>query len=704
MGIVPDASNDCLIPQKPYLDGKECAVNTLLKEAAPERSPADYWRLLRRHPQFRGFPRVALKRLAAGATVSEYPKGTILCEQGEPCRKVYVVLSGRCKSVTRNLRGKAGVSIIAPGCVIGRRALVSGGINDADVSVASDALLIAMDATLVMEAMAGHRAALGSFAEAMEACELTAVDASGKTGAVSGCGMGKRIVGFGFLLWNEARSRMLADVAESVATMTGEAVLAVELRASDGVGPTLASWEDCRCHLDGGFCFESRLEDQGMWKRLCLRAQDDAPAATGASIASLLGHMNRHFPYVLIGVETGADPARAAAFLVQTDVGFLFADACEGELEKLRNVRSEEAARTASAPARMVPVIAPAGDSGTFPDFDWIAEKSGFPVDSIQRGVRGGSGYRGFVRHLARTVARLRIGLALSSGSARGLAHIGVIEVLEEQGIEVDVVVGTSMGAYVGACWCAGNTPEELRGLAGDVRDRRGVWRLADPILPPRTGFVRGNKIRDRLRASIRGARFEDLGREFQVVATNLDSLEEGIFRSGDVATAVHASLAMPGVCAPVVIDGTRYTDGAACMPLPVRILEDMGIERIIAVNVLPSQAELHAQERVTKFELAGRAPRRGLLRRIGAFLNHHLNYFAPGNLLDTVMRGLQAGQIRLAEGAGHRADVYIHAHPKASRWFRFDHHDAYIKAGRDAALEQLAALKQLSATPTLTK
>jgi len=678
-------------------------VNTLRPVTAPERSPAEYWRLLRKHPQFRAFPRGALKRLAAGATVGDYPKGTFLCEQGEPCRKVYVVLSGRCKAVTRNLRGKARVSIISPGCVIGRRALLSGGLNDADVSVASDTLLIAMDATLVMEAMAGHPSALGAFAEAMEACEPPVFGPLAAARAPSASGLGKRIAGFGFMAWNEAERRLLGDAAEAVAALSGESVLAVELRSTDdGGGPTLASWEDCRAHLDGGFCFESRLEDHGAWKRVRLRARPEDPAPTGASIAALLGHMNRHFSYVLIGVETGGDPARAAAFLVQTDIGLLFAQGREPELRQLRALRGEEESRAVAAPERMVPFIGPADEGGTLPDFSEIAGMSGFPVEAIRRSVLAGSGYGGFVRHLARTIARRRVGLALSSGSARGLAHIGVIEVLEELGIEVDVVVGTSMGAYVGACWCAGNSPEALRALAGDVRDRRGVWKLADLVLPPRTGFVRGNRIRERLRASIRGARFEDLRREFQVVATNLDTLEEAIFRTGDVATAVHASLAMPGVCAPVEIDGTRYTDGATCMPLPVRILEDMGIERIIAVNVLPAQAELPAQGRVTKLELAGGGPRRGWRQRLGASLNRHLNYFAAGNVLDTVMRGLQAGQIRLAEAAGHRADVYIHAHPSASRWFRFDHHDAYIRAGREAALAQREALKQLTAAATL--
>jgi NTE family protein len=302
-------------------------------------------------------------------------------------------------------------------------------------------------------------------------------------------------------------------------------------------------------------------------------------------------------------------------------------------------------------------------------------------------------GRPGEIRHIARTIAARRIGLALSSGSAKGLAHIGVIEVLEEAGIEIDVVVGTSMGAYVGACWCAGNSAEKLRQLAGEMKTRRDVFSLLDPILPPRTGFIWGEKIRERIARSIENAQFEDLQREFHVVATRLDTLERHVFSTGDVATAVHASIAMPGVCAPVTIDGVSYTDGATCSPLPVRVLENMGIERIIAVNALPSTADLRSSS-----DAPVSPQRKSIGTRIGQFLNLHINYFANGNLLDTVMRGLQAGQMRMASTAAKRASVCIHTYPQGSRWFHFDQHEAYIAAGRAAALKEIDKIKSLTA------
>src|SRR5687768_16012288 len=89
---------------------------------------------------------------------------------------------------------------------------------------------------------------------------------------------------------------------------------------------------------------------------------------------------------------------------------------------------------------------------------------------------------------------QLKLGLALSSGGARGLAHVGVLQVLEENGIEVHAIAGSSMGAYVGALWAAGFSGKKLEELAAEMQDRRTIWKLADPIIPPVKGLFRGLK------------------------------------------------------------------------------------------------------------------------------------------------------------------------------------------------------------------
>jgi len=109
--------------------------------------------------------------------------------------------------------------------------------------------------------------------------------------------------------------------------------------------------------------------------------------------------------------------------------------------------------------------------------------------------------------------------------------------------------------------------------------------------LSPRKGFIRGGAVRRRLQQTIGDAHFSELVRPIRVVATNLYTLDRVVFSAGEVASAVHASIAIPGVCAPVVIDGETYVDGGIADPMPVDVLEEMGIDHIIAVNTIPTPA-----------------------------------------------------------------------------------------------------------------
>ncbi len=186
-----------------------------------------------------------------------------------------------------------------------------------------------------------------------------------------------------------------------------------------------------------------------------------------------------------------------------------------------------------------------------------------------------------------------RIGLVLSGGGARGLAHVGVLQILEEQKIPICAVAGTSMGAYVGSLFAAGLDTAKLVELAGEIRNLKALLKLMDPIFPPSAGLIRGDKIRRHLERTLGSCTFEELKLPFLVVATDLDTMQAHVFDRGSVAQAVHASAAIPGVCAPVVVGGRRYTDGGAADPLPISILrERFELDAVIAINVLPTNED----------------------------------------------------------------------------------------------------------------
>lgn len=291
---------------------------------------------------------------------------------------------------------------------------------------------------------------------------------------------------------------------------------------------------------------------------------------------------------------------------------------------------------------------------------------------------------------------RPKVGVALSSGGAKGLAHIGVIQVLEESGIPVDAVAGTSMGAYVGAMWALGLKGDELAGLAGTLVDRLDLWSLVDPMIPPRRGFIGGRKVLERLRKSLGDRTFAELEKPFYCVATELDGYRRAVLHEGEVATAVLASLAIPGIVVPIRREGIEYIDGGVCEPLPVQVLRDCtDVDLIVAVNVLPKPGQTR--------RLRPEKPRCHPFLHPLRWLNQQLNLFARGNLLDILRGAAMGSQMRLVDRSASHADVLIEAVNPMPRWYDFNHHREYIALGRAAAeakLPEIRGLLGLSASP----
>lgn len=291
---------------------------------------------------------------------------------------------------------------------------------------------------------------------------------------------------------------------------------------------------------------------------------------------------------------------------------------------------------------------------------------------------------------------RPRIGVALSSGGAKGLAHIGVIQVLEEQGIPVSAIAGTSMGAYVGGMWASGLNGKELEALAATMVERSDLWSLVDPVLPPRRGFIHGRKILSRLRHTLGEKTFGELAIPFFCVATELNGYGRIVLHEGDVASAILSSLAIPGVVVPVARDGTEYIDGGVSEPLPVNALREFGeVDRIIAVNVLPHPGEarrfLHTPQDIKPW------------RNPCSWLNQKVNLFARGNLLDILRGSAMGSQMRLVERSAFHADLVIRAVSPMPRWHDYTSYRSYIDLGRLAAeahLPEILALAEPTSEP----
>ncbi|PTX61245.1 NTE family protein [Melghirimyces profundicolus] len=180
-------------------------------------------------------------------------------------------------------------------------------------------------------------------------------------------------------------------------------------------------------------------------------------------------------------------------------------------------------------------------------------------------------------------MARPKVGLALGSGGARGMAHIGVLKVLEKEGIPVDCIAGSSIGSLVGTIYAHGHDLEMIESLA--INLKRNTWL---DLTVPRRGFVTGEKVRELVRLLTLGKNLEDLHIPTAVVATDLLKGERVIFRSGPIDLAVRASISIPGIFEPVHWKGRTLVDGGVIDRIPITVVEEMGADIIIAVDVVP--------------------------------------------------------------------------------------------------------------------
>jgi len=174
-----------------------------------------------------------------------------------------------------------------------------------------------------------------------------------------------------------------------------------------------------------------------------------------------------------------------------------------------------------------------------------------------------------------------RIGLALGGGAARGFAHIGAIQVLEEAGIRPDLVVGTSAGSLVAALYASGRSGQELAATALTMDEGA----ITDWAFPSR-GVIRGEALARYVREQTGGRTIEQMKMPLGIVATDLDSGAPVLFQRGDTGTAVRASSAVPAVFQPVRIGDREYVDGGLVSPVPVRYARQMGAEMVIAIDI----------------------------------------------------------------------------------------------------------------------
>ena len=261
-----------------------------------------------------------------------------------------------------------------------------------------------------------------------------------------------------------------------------------------------------------------------------------------------------------------------------------------------------------------------------------------------------------------------RVALALGGGAAKGLAHVGVLRGLEEDGVEIEAIAGTSMGSIVGALFARGMKASEMEAFFRSVD-----WTRLGRIMLRSAG---GGAFRDLLRETLGTDPIEKLRLPFAAVCCDLSSGHEVVLRKGSLADAVLASSAIPGILPPSVMKGQTLVDGAMVTPVPVATAAQMATAPVLAVNVLRPPLPGQTARPVIKRLLDGTAPAQ-LLDRLEAFLEE---YRLPTgrrqpdlpNRLEVVMRSFHIMQYNLAKH-GQTASSVVEPEVGRYGWFEFE-------------------------------
>ena len=282
------------------------------------------------------------------------------------------------------------------------------------------------------------------------------------------------------------------------------------------------------------------------------------------------------------------------------------------------------------------------------------------------------------------------VALVLSSGGARGLAHIGAIEELEAQGYRIKSIVGCSMGAIVGGMYAAGKLAEFKEWM--QTIDKKKILSLLD-ISFALDHLVKGEKIIDAMKEIVPDVKIEDLPIPFKVVATDWEKGQDVVFSSGSLYEAIRASISMPLFFNPVKRGGTTFVDGGILNPLPLNISKDMPGDIVVAVNVSGTTYETKTNTKtitktITKTKTKTKTKAQTALDFLSSLLpdEPEVNYFTMSQRLIRMMIQKNAAlNIEL-----YKPDILVNIPMDLFGPFEYDHVDKISDYGREKMREAL--------------
>lgn len=619
------------------------------------------------HGLFAGLSTDELAELRRRLQPRAYAAGRVLLEQGRHSGELHVIHTGAVRVAAQDTLGNVTeLALLGPGQVLGEMSLLTGEAHSATVTAleptTTDVLsrddflgLLARSARLAqnISRILSERL-LRTSRRQLEAERATVTAVACPTSPESAPAVGLNLA---LSLARQTRRRTLLVV--DAATMTG----ALAPLAAHALPPLASLSRDEGANAAHHAGWPGHPAVAGI--DICA-TESGEPIAPATAVAGALGQLAGVYGHIVIAPALPGDyVARAgasrllivapAAQLAGTMVHSLVVLAAEAgttfdlvasDVTQIPTMSERRGQFASGAKAVLYGLPAP------------LATFAGDALPPLVRRDRRGA-IAGAIDWLARDIAKLKVGLALGAGSARGFAHIGVLRVLERAGVPFDVVTGTSVGAVVGAFWSAGLGTERI-GPALSAASR-GLLR---PTLPYVSLFS-SRSVRAALRHAIGDLRIEDLRHPFAAMAVDLATREPVALRRGPLWHAALASAAIPGIYPPIAHEGRLLIDGVVRDPLPLGVAADLGADVLIGVRLSPSK------------DGAG--------------------VVTPGrvNILDVVFTMLDVMQETIESHGSQQAGLVIHPRVGKVTLRQFSNGEPLIEAGVAAAEEALPALRR---------
>lgn len=664
--------------------------------------------LVRQIPLFGKLNWFDVRRIARNAVIEEYQKGDIIRREGDPPDFLYCVISGRLQSYTQTTHGKkANVEFIHRGMHFGIISVLTGENHSLTYEAINDSVIL----KIAKDDFHGLLKAIPALG-----LELSQILSKRVRSHVKGSKsfFESTIISIYSPAKGSGSSTYAANLALSLEKETKKKVILLNIHTSQDQLETKAI-ELKDIALDHEKILQAVIKNELPIDILnvIFKASD---ISLKKKISPLVSTLMGDYHYLIVDLPNEMDDFVLEALTQSDEVHLVTLDKKE-DLTLIRKVIDRlELTFKEKFQAEKIHIIVRAPQDKVYLSFEEISKAIDFNVYTMlpyidpaqmKLEVHGSlqvyrceenSSYAKAVRAIARQIGRVMVGLAFGGGAALGIAHIGVIRVLEEENIPIDMVAGSSMGAVIGALWTTGRNSHEIEKVAREFDNKAKLWKLFSPSFPI-AGLMSGRSLKAWFKKHFSNTRFQDTIIPLKILAYDLIRREELILDSGFLVEALQKSTAIPGVIPPIQKRQQLIIDGGVLNPLPTNVLAGLGVKKIIAVNVLQSPEDVAlgfdmAERR--RREIAGisffKSPFKFLLyrlKRMGGKLLHP-------NIPDIIVRTLQASEYVISQQCSQLADVLIHPNLVGISWFELYRIKELIERGEEAARQAMPQIKKL--------